>query len=51
MVCNRQLDIATAQEAIVKDWIGAYHAYHEAIHHGFRREPPVTKHEEQLSPN
>jgi hypothetical protein len=30
MVCNGQLDIATAQEAIATDWIAAYHKYYEA---------------------
>jgi hypothetical protein len=30
MVCNGQLDIATAQEAFAKDWIAAYQKYYEA---------------------
>jgi hypothetical protein len=30
MVCDGQLDLATAQEAIAKDWIKAYHQYYEA---------------------
>ena len=30
MVCSGQLDIGTAQEAIAKDWIAAYHKYYEA---------------------
>jgi hypothetical protein len=30
MVCAGQLDIATAQEDIAKDWIAAYHKYYEA---------------------
>jgi len=29
MVCSAQLDLATAQEAIAKDWIAAYQKYHE----------------------
>jgi 5-methylcytosine-specific restriction endonuclease McrA len=28
MVCNGQLDIATAQQAFAKDWIAAYHKYY-----------------------
>jgi hypothetical protein len=32
MVCNGQLDIATAQEAFAKDWIAAYRKYYEADH-------------------
>jgi len=28
MVCNGQLDIATAQEAFAKDWIAAYQKYY-----------------------
>jgi hypothetical protein len=30
MVCSGQLEIGTAQEAIAKDWIAAYHKYYEA---------------------
>jgi hypothetical protein len=30
MVCSGELDIGTAQEAFVKDWIAAYHKYYEA---------------------
>lgn len=30
MVCAGQLDMATAQAAIAKDWIAAYHKYYEA---------------------
>jgi hypothetical protein len=30
MVCNRQLDLATAQKAFAEDWIAAYHKYYEA---------------------
>ena len=30
MVCAGQLDITTAQQAIAKDWIAAYHKYYEA---------------------
>ena len=30
MVCNGQLDIATAQEAIATDWIAAYRKYYHA---------------------
>jgi hypothetical protein len=30
LVCSGQLDIAIAQEAIVKDWFSAYHKYYEA---------------------
>jgi hypothetical protein len=30
IVCNGQLDIAKAQEAIARDWIAAYHKYYEA---------------------
>jgi hypothetical protein len=29
MVCSGQLDIATAQEALAKDWVAAYHKYYE----------------------
>ena len=29
MVCEGQIDIATAQEAFATDWIAAYHAYYE----------------------
>jgi hypothetical protein len=29
MVCDGQIDIATAQEAFATDWIAAYHAYYE----------------------
>ena len=29
MVCSGQLDLATAQEGIAKDWIAAYQKYHE----------------------
>jgi hypothetical protein len=29
MVCAGQLDLGTAQEAIAKDWIAAYHKYYE----------------------
>jgi hypothetical protein len=29
MVCNGQLDIATAQEAFAKDWIAAYRKYYQ----------------------
>jgi hypothetical protein len=29
MVCNQQLDLATMQKAIAKDWIAAYHKYYE----------------------
>jgi hypothetical protein len=28
MVCSGQLEIGTAQEAIAKDWIAAYHKYY-----------------------
>jgi hypothetical protein len=28
MVCNGQLDLATAQEAFVRDWIAAYRKYY-----------------------
>jgi hypothetical protein len=31
MVCSGQLDLATAQEAIAKDWIAAYHNTTKAI--------------------
>jgi hypothetical protein len=27
MVCNGQLDLATAQEAIAKDWVKAYEKF------------------------
>jgi hypothetical protein len=30
MVCDGQIDIATAQAAFVTDWIAAYHTYYEA---------------------
>jgi hypothetical protein len=30
MVCGGQLDLATAQAAIARDWIAAYHKYYEA---------------------
>jgi hypothetical protein len=30
MVCGGQLDLATGQEAIAKDWIAAYRKYYEA---------------------
>jgi hypothetical protein len=30
MVCDGQLDMATALAAIAKDWIAAYHKYYEA---------------------
>ena len=30
MVCARQLDLATAQEAFATDWIAAYHEYYGA---------------------
>jgi hypothetical protein len=40
MVCNGQLDIATAQEAFAKDWIAAYRKYYEADH---QRQPPESK--------
>jgi hypothetical protein len=30
MVCNRQLDLATAQKAFGEDWIAAYRKYYEA---------------------
>jgi hypothetical protein len=30
MVCNRQLDLTTAQKAFAEDWIAAYHKYYEA---------------------
>ena len=30
LVCSGQLEIGTAQEAIAKDWIAAYHKYYEA---------------------
>ena len=29
MACNGRLDIGTAQEAIAKDWIAAYHKHYE----------------------
>ena len=29
MVCDGQIDIATAQEAFATDWIAAYHTYYE----------------------
>jgi hypothetical protein len=29
MVCDGQIDIATAQEAFATNWISAYHAYYE----------------------
>jgi hypothetical protein len=29
LVCDGLLDIGDAQEAIIKDWIGAYHLYNE----------------------
>ncbi len=31
MVCDGQLDITTAQAAIAKDWIAAYHKYYEVL--------------------
>jgi hypothetical protein len=31
MVCDGQIDIATAQAAFVTDWIAAYHTYCEAM--------------------
>jgi hypothetical protein len=30
MVCNGQLDLATAQKTFAEDWIAAYHKYYEA---------------------
>ena len=30
LVCRRQLDLSTAQQAFAKDWIAAYHKYYEA---------------------
>lgn len=29
LVCDKLLDIGDAQEAIIKDWIAAYHLYYE----------------------
>jgi hypothetical protein len=51
MVCSGQLDIGTAQEDIANDWIAAYHKYYEnpptRPRTRFRREPAITKHEDQ----
>jgi hypothetical protein len=30
LVCRRQLDLSTAQQAFALDWIAAYHKYYEA---------------------
>jgi hypothetical protein len=30
LVCNRRLDLTTAQKAFAEDWIAAYHKYYEA---------------------
>ena len=37
MVCDGQIDIATAQAAFVTDWIAAYHTYYEARKKAARR--------------
>jgi hypothetical protein len=41
MVCDGQIDIATAQEAFATDWIAAYHAYYEVKkkRHGHKQAP------------
>jgi hypothetical protein len=33
MVCDGQLDIATAQEEIATDWVAAYRKYYRADYH------------------
>jgi hypothetical protein len=40
MVCDGQIDIATAQEAYATDWIAAYHTYYEVRKTRHRHKPP-----------
>jgi hypothetical protein len=47
MVCAGQLDISTAQEAVAKDWIAAYHKYYETKSFSG---PPTTKYDGRPSP-
>jgi len=39
MVCDGQIDIATAQEAFATDWIAAYRTYHEVRKKRQRQKP------------
>jgi hypothetical protein len=39
MVCDGQIDIATAQEAFATDWIAAYHVYYEGKRKRLRQKP------------
>jgi hypothetical protein len=39
MVCDGQIDIATAQEAFATDWIAAYHTYYEGGKKWLRQKP------------